>query len=174
MVPRRRRYAVHLELSSQEEASMSASQPEVVNAHTTGVIGRIVLAALIDIVVIFCLAIVLVFTVGDTEYSYVNGVYYPYNVIEGAKFYVYLGLILLYFFVSESISGRTLGKRLLKLRVLSLDRTPARPTAIATRSLLRLVDWLPFFYTLGYVFAASTRRHQRLGDLLAKTVVVQQ
>src|SRR5207245_108005 len=44
--------------------------------------------------------------------------------------------------------------------------------AAIVRNLARLLDVLPFAYLLGGILTLVTRRHQRLGDLLAGTVVV--
>jgi uncharacterized RDD family membrane protein YckC len=75
---------------------------------------------------------------------------------------------LAYFFVCEAVWGQTLGKRIIGLRVLMLDGRPATATAVAVRTLLRLVDDGP----LGLiVFLASGKRRQRTGDLLGGTIV---
>ena len=40
------------------------------------------------------------------------------------------------------------------------------------RNLLRIVDWLPFFYGLGAAVIWATPRNQRIGDLAARSAVV--
>jgi uncharacterized RDD family membrane protein YckC len=40
------------------------------------------------------------------------------------------------------------------------------------RNLLRIVDWLPFFYVLGAAVIWATPRNQRIGDVAARSVVV--
>ena len=40
------------------------------------------------------------------------------------------------------------------------------------RNVLRLVDWLPFLYLVGGILVLVSERRQRLGDLVAGTVVV--
>ena len=42
------------------------------------------------------------------------------------------------------------------------------------RNLLRLVDELPASYLLGFVVMLASKRHQRLGDVAAGTVVRQE
>jgi uncharacterized RDD family membrane protein YckC len=37
---------------------------------------------------------------------------------------------------------------------------------------LRIIDWLPFFYLIGFVLILVTSNRQRLGDLAANTIVV--
>ncbi len=144
--------------------------PGVHDADAADVLGRRALAALIDTSVMFCLGLALALTVGEKTAA--NGTVWV--SLEGGVLYCYLGLVLLYFFAFEATSGQTVGKGMVKLRVVRLDGMPARPAAIATRTLLRLVDWLPLLNLVGIICVLATRRHQRVGDLLAKTVVVGQ
>jgi uncharacterized RDD family membrane protein YckC len=78
-----------------------------------------------------------------------------------------------YFVLLEWLwEGRTLGKRLFGLRVISADGSPASFTAVLIRNLLRVVDFLPAFYGLGLLAIVLSPRSQRLGDLAAGTFVV--
>jgi uncharacterized RDD family membrane protein YckC len=78
-----------------------------------------------------------------------------------------------YFVVLEWLwDGRTLGKRMFGLRVITADGSPASFTAVLIRNLLRVVDFLPAFYGLGLLAVVLSSRSQRLGDLAAGTFVV--
>ncbi|SDH93925.1 Uncharacterized membrane protein YckC, RDD family [Pseudomonas flavescens] len=68
--------------------------------------------------------------------------------------------------------GRSPGKQLLGLRVVHDDGTPIGWPASLTRNLLRVVDLLPFAYTLGIISCLSNRAFKRLGDIAAGTLVV--
>jgi len=68
--------------------------------------------------------------------------------------------------------GQTPGKKIMKIQVLLLDGTMVTPGASLLRNLLRTVDFLPFFYTLGVVSMLLSRDFRRLGDLVANTIVV--
>lgn len=68
--------------------------------------------------------------------------------------------------------GQTLGKRLLRLRVMDAEGLSLRFGQIALRNLLRSVDMLPACYLVGGVSCLATRRSQRLGDVAANTIVV--
>lgn len=70
------------------------------------------------------------------------------------------------------LHGQTLGKRILKLRVVDAAGLRLEPSQIVIRNLLRLVDALPAFYLLGGVTCLINRKMQRLGDIAAGTVVV--
>ncbi|WP_315385408.1 RDD family protein [uncultured Stenotrophomonas sp.] len=89
---------------------------------------------------------------------------------------LYLGLMFLlmwaYTIVQEALWGRTVGKRVLGLRVVAQDGAPIGWMAAITRNLLRTVDMLPFAYALGLLSSLFDRNGRRLGDLVAGTVVV--
>lgn len=94
------------------------------------------------------------------------------NVHGGAAF-VWIAGVFLYYFACEALTSRTLGKALLGLRVVRADDggVPGRG-AIAARTVLRIVDALPFFYGLGAFVIVVNPSRQRIGDLAARTVVV--
>ena len=82
-----------------------------------------------------------------------------------------LAWTLYYFFAFESGGGQTLGKRLLRIRVVRADGAPAGMREIAVRTVLRLVDGIGLYLVGLIVMMASGERRQRLGDLAAGTVV---
>lgn len=67
----------------------------------------------------------------------------------------------------------TPGKWLAGLRVRSADGGEASIAAVLIRNLMRLIDY-PLFFLTAAGLMESTQRHQRLGDLLAGTVVVRE
>jgi len=69
-------------------------------------------------------------------------------------------------------NGQTPGKRLVGVRVLSADGSPASTVQHLLRSLILIVDILPVPVPLGLLLAAVTPRHTRLGDLAAGTLVL--
>lgn len=90
---------------------------------------------------------------------------------------IYIAIIffftLLYYILFEGLwSGRTPGKWLTRLRVISIDGRPLSFFASVVRNLVRIVDLLPSGYLIGMVFMLVTKREQRLGDLAAGTIVI--
>ena len=78
-----------------------------------------------------------------------------------------------YFIVLEGFwNGQTVGKRVMRLRVRKLDGTPVTFGAALTRNLLRPADFLPALYFAGLLAIFTNIRSQRLGDLVAGTVVI--
>jgi uncharacterized RDD family membrane protein YckC len=71
-------------------------------------------------------------------------------------------------------AGRTPGKRWSGLRVVCDDGSPVTVRGSALRNLLRLVDVLPGMYLVGAIAIFATGKNQRLGDLVAGTVVVRE
>jgi uncharacterized RDD family membrane protein YckC len=70
-------------------------------------------------------------------------------------------------------NGQTPGKRLMQIRVVSVDGQPINGLQAVLRNVLRAVDAQPLvFYQLGLLTAAMNDRFQRLGDLAAGTMVV--
>ncbi len=88
---------------------------------------------------------------------------------QGALGFVIIGWALYYFFATESGEGQTVGKKLMKLRVVRADGRPAGMAEIAVRTILRVVD----NYLVGLIVMLATGdRRQRIGDLAAGTIVV--
>ncbi len=75
-------------------------------------------------------------------------------------------------FMEWKWKGRTIGKRLLGLRVMDARGLRLRFFQVLIRNLFRVVDFLPLFYLVGGGVCLLTRRFQRLGDLAAGTVVI--
>lgn len=70
--------------------------------------------------------------------------------------------------------GQTLGKRLMRLRVVDVHGLRLRPDQVVLRNLLRIADMLPGPYMVGGLVSWFNRRGQRLGDLAANTMVIRQ
>jgi uncharacterized RDD family membrane protein YckC len=68
--------------------------------------------------------------------------------------------------------GQTLGKRLVGLRVMDERALRLEFSQVVVRNLLRFIDLLPALYLVGGLACFTSRRYQRLGDLVASTIVV--
>jgi uncharacterized RDD family membrane protein YckC len=78
---------------------------------------------------------------------------------------------LLYFAILEGTKGATIGKMLLKIKVVQEDGKPCGIVPAFVRNILRIVDALPILYIIGIVLISRSDKKQRLGDRIAKTVV---
>jgi|GEM_PF-193271 len=82
-------------------------------------------------------------------------------------------LPLLYYVLFEGLwGGRTPGKRLIKLRVVSHSGQSISFFSALMRNIVRIVDFLPSGYLIGMICIFLTGKEQRLGDLAAGTVVI--
>jgi len=95
--------------------------------------------------------------------------------------YAVMGIIVFlilagYFAFFEWIwSGQTPGKRWLKLRVIREDGRPITFWEATVRNLLRAADIMPAgFYSIGLISVFASARDQRIGDMVAGTVVVRE
>lgn len=88
----------------------------------------------------------------------------------------FVGLVatLVYGFLLEGLYGYTPGKYLLGLVVIKSDGSNCTIGASILRNLLWIVDALPTFNLIAMVLILLTDDNQRVGDLVADTVVVKQ
>jgi uncharacterized RDD family membrane protein YckC len=122
---------------------------------------RRILAALIDLAIV---------GVGGAAVLVAAGVLGGDGASLGAPLAaVVVGWALYYYFACESGGGQTVGKRLMRLRVVRADGSPADMKAVAVRTVLRVVDTA----LVGLIAMMATgERRARLGDLAAGTMIV--
>ncbi|MGG3467047.1 RDD family protein [Neobacillus pocheonensis] len=78
-----------------------------------------------------------------------------------------------YFFAFEFFSGgKTIGKKLLGIRVIQENGHSITLLSSFIRNLMRIIDSLPTAYLLGIIMVFFHPKHKRLGDLVAGTIVV--
>src|SRR5688572_22899013 len=83
-----------------------------------------------------------------------------------------MAIYFLYHLVLEPLmAGRTPGKRMAGLRVLTLEGLVPTTGALITRNVFRIIDSLPVLYVVGLLFVFFSKRHLRLGDIAAGTVI---
>jgi uncharacterized RDD family membrane protein YckC len=133
-------------------------------------------AAILDLIVLAVLELVIIIPLGLIAWGFGVSASAPawvLGILFGPVVLVMISLWLIYFTFFESTSGQTPGKRAVGIRVIDVNtgRAPSLGRALL-RNLLRIVDWLPALYLVGFVVALLTSRKQRLGDLIAETVVV--
>ncbi|HKA69943.1 MAG TPA: RDD family protein [Actinomycetes bacterium] len=129
-------------------------------------LGPRISAALIDLALLLGLFLVLVLLVGEISTSD-GSLMFSLSGVEGV---LYVTLALIYYFALEAAIGQTVGKSLLGLRVVRSDGARPSVGSVAVRTLLRIVDWLPLLYLIGFITMLATgQRRLRLGDLAAGT-----
>ncbi|HLU52517.1 MAG TPA: RDD family protein [Acidimicrobiia bacterium] len=127
-------------------------------------------AAALDILIqgVLLLVIVLVLSLAGTAVDPDFGLF-----LQGAGTFVLAVVIVGYYILFEGFNGgRTPGKAAFGIQVVSADGTPLTLGAVTLRTLMRLIDFLPAAYAAGAVSIVASPRNQRLGDLVAGTVVI--
>ena len=133
------------------------------------VLGRRIAAAAIDAAVILILLVVVAKALGDEEGASRS----IWAETEGSPRAVFFVLAFAYYFGTELVWAQTVGKRVMKLRVVGPGGAKLSAGPALIRNVVRFVDWLPGLYIVGAITVYATGpRRQRLGDIAAKTNVV--
>jgi uncharacterized RDD family membrane protein YckC len=82
-------------------------------------------------------------------------------------FIFYIG----YYTYLEGSRGQTIGKMITKIKVVREDGKPIDMNQAFTRNILRIVDGF-IGYLIGAILIWRSDKKQRLGDRVAKTIVV--
>jgi uncharacterized RDD family membrane protein YckC len=129
-------------------------------------------AVLLDAVIVFFPLSIVIALMSGGGYAERGPGYANAGVdVGGNVFWLLLALGVGYYVVCEAAAGATLGKRMVGIRVVGEDGEHVTFGAAVVRNLLRIVDAL-FFYLVGFLFALTSTRGQRLGDRVAHTLVV--
>lgn len=161
------------------EETLIIETPERVPLHfALASIGNRFLACAIDhaiqglILAIIGLATIIISNISLFESSLASA---PKWVIAVAIIIVFLILAGYFTFFEWVWSGQTPGKLWLRLRVIREDGRPITFWEAAVRNLLRSFDMMPLpFYSVGLISVFSSNRDQRIGDMVAGTVVVRE
>ena len=159
-------------------APSSTPSPTYSPPSPLGDLGSRIVAGIVDYVIIGIVAGVLaILLFVGTIASVVAGPGMAYGIsgwvggVLGILGVMWL-LWLIYFTYFEGTSGQTIGKKLMHIRVIKENGSRCDFGSALVRNILRIIDHLPFLYILGIILIAATEKRQRLGDMLAKTIVV--
>lgn len=134
-------------------------------------LGRRIIAYLVDMLVLVIIVTVVLIPIFIIQYIYFS---YDEILMELVSNLLFVFIMFGYFILMEGPlgKGRTIGKRALKLRVIKeKDNSRISYGQSIVRNLLRIVDGF-FFYIVGMLLISSSKKNQRLGDNVAKTLVI--
>ena len=106
------------------------------------------------------------FSIGATDFN--DESFYG---LCGFSSQLYMLVGILYYLLLEWLAGGTVGKMALGMKIVKVNGEKMDFVASLLRNLLRIVDGL-FFYLVGAILIWKSDKKQRLGDRVAKTVVV--
>lgn len=130
-------------------------------------LGKRVVAAIIDIVILGVVWFIMAAMFGETESD--DGGFTA--SLNGFPALLFFAITLAYYIGMEMYMGATIGKKVLGLRV-AADAGELTLSAVVLRNVFRIIDGLPVFYLLGFIVAAVRPDNKRIGDIVAKTSVV--
>jgi uncharacterized RDD family membrane protein YckC len=136
-----------------------------VDRHETRVIGRRVVQYVIDYVLVGIIPGI-AYWVFDRGSGFLHGFGWTIATLIALVVYLWYWVIR-----PHSRNGQTFGMQLLALRVISKDGGPASMLQLFVRAILLIVDTF-FFGLVGLITMMASRYHQRVGDHVARTLVV--
>lgn len=135
-------------------------------------LGTRIVARLLDYVVyigIYILALIITLTTGSFSNYTGNG----QNIGILIAVSLWLILCVLYDLLCEIfMNGQSIGKRAMKIKVISLTGTRPRVSQYLLRWLFRIIDFGITFGSCALMSVVLTDKKQRIGDLVAGTTVV--
>src|ERR1700761_3904377 len=131
--------------------------------YEIGGLGERILARLIDFAVFIPFVIALFIAAAAQMDNIALGIFGVVLVL----IYAFYDLVFEVFF-----NGQSIGKRVMKIRVISLDGARPKFSQYLLRWLFRLVDFSMTGAVCALICAAVTKNGQRLGDIVAGTALV--
>ena len=154
---------------------LSIDTPEnVVFGYEVAGLGARFLAALIDSALIVLLDLLLLLALLFSA-NVAGGLDNDSGIAWVGAIYAFLGFLIFwgYYIVFELVwNGQSPGKRVVKLRVMSVEGVPVTLTGSMLRNLVRIIDFLPPPYGIGVVTMFVSKQSRRLGDYAGGTLVV--
>ncbi|HET6531176.1 MAG TPA: RDD family protein [Actinoplanes sp.] len=151
--------------------AMHVSSAQATSPGTrTHVTGRRVIATIVDGLLFGAAYLLLAWAFGDIR---VEGEPANWDANLSAGWNIAYGVsVVAYYVLMEGYLGQTVGKWATGVTVVS-EATGRAPgvTAAALRTVLRLIDGL-FSYAVAFVVTLASDRRQRLGDVVAHTLVI--
>jgi uncharacterized RDD family membrane protein YckC len=96
----------------------------------------------------------------------------PEEIVQNILYIIVVPVVVFYSLVLEALNGGSVGKMAMKLRVVRSDGSVPEFSDLTLRWVFRMVDIYLSLGALAMLFVSSTRKGQRLGDMVANTVLI--
>ncbi len=130
-------------------------------------LGERIVAYILDYILLIIYALIIIFIViGSTGFG---------QFLDKNGWLVFLFILPMFFYdlaCEMLFNGQSLGKKIMGIRVISLNGEQASFGQYLIRWLFRLIDFTFTSWLCGLVLVAATEKRQRLGDLIAGTTLV--
>jgi uncharacterized RDD family membrane protein YckC len=120
-------------------------------------------AVVIDALILFLVEWIIAFFSGQTNHDGSFGFH-----LQGLPAFLALGILFCLIPVQEGLTGKTIGKRVAGIKVVREDFSECTAGNAIIRHLCDIVD-LPL---VGLIVASTNAKNQRIGDLAARTIVI--
>lgn len=132
-----------------------------------------ILAFLIDMVFVICTVILFFYLGGIAGLYDLSDILAPQNFIWLIAFTMWLWVAqMVYFTIFEGLFGHTPGKKFVGIKVTTDEMTRCGFMGAFTRNVVRILDMVLFVYAVSLIFMSIYPKRQRIGDIVAKTVVL--
>ena len=131
-------------------------------------LGERIAARCIDLGVFLVLGVIAMILISAASYSMSSNA-------AMVVFFIFLAIFVFYDLVCElTMNGQSLGKKVLKIKVISIDGGQPTLGQYILRWLFRTIDFgFPFGWgVVALISVIVTKNHQRLGDILGKTTLI--
>jgi uncharacterized RDD family membrane protein YckC len=126
-----------------------------------------VAASVIDFIIIWFVGFILGFFFGTYTAVGKEGSY-GYQ-LSGYPALVWVLFWFILFPISEGITSQTIGKRILKIKVVKANY---EKTTLISSFIRHLFDIIDVIFLVGLIVAALNKKNKRIGDFVANTIVV--
>jgi uncharacterized RDD family membrane protein YckC len=148
-----------------ETIKVNTSQHVDIDYPVAG-LGERIAARLIDLAIFFGLYLIFIFSGVAMASFYSTKIMYG-MIIAYAVLYIFYNL-----FYEIFLNGQSIGKKILKIKVISIDGGQASVGQYFIRWLFRLVDFVLTAQVGGLICIAMSENKQRIGDIVAGTTVI--
>ncbi len=135
--------------------------------YTVASIGERILALLVDLCIFF-----LYFYLVSLATTFFDTVFEDNWTVFGLQNLLLLPVLFYSLYMHILFNGKTVGKMIVKTKVVRIDGSPPHWSHFMIRWMLRLVDLWIFMGAVGLLSILFSEKRQRLGDAAAGTVVI--